>query len=195
MIQRGLLALGLMMAGACLTPAPVPAQSFPAGYYKHAKTCAQVQQSVFGPHWSSILLAQIEQESAWRPKVCSRYACGLTQFTGPTRRAVERQYGLSGDLWKPKYACLLQSYLMRDLARAHAPLFSDPVEQWAVTLRVYNGSPASFMCEYRRCGEPSSVWTVARCRCRAPAFHHENTEYPRRILFRLWPKYREAWGR
>lgn len=192
-MRRSFLALFLMLTGVC--PAPAASQGFPPGYYKHAKECVQVQQAVFGDHWDPVLLAQIEQESAWRPKVCSRYAaCGLTQFTGPTRRAVEARYGLAGDLWKPRYACTLQAYLMRDLARDVAPRFRGFFSQWAATLRSYNGSPASFWCEWRKAGRPVDAFRMEPFSCRRADYHRENVAYPRRILFSLYPKYREAWG-
>lgn len=170
-------------------------QSFPSGYHKYGKECAKIQQRIYGRAWSSVLLAQVEQESAWRPNVCSRYACGLTQFTDPTRRAVERQYGLSGSLWKPDYACTLQSHLMRDLARDVAPRFAGFHSQWAAVLRTYNGSPRSFWCEWNKAGQPTDAFRMEPYSCRRADFHRENVHYPRRILFTLYPKYQEAWGR
>jgi hypothetical protein len=188
----GLLAALLALA---LAHGPALGQTFPAGYGKYGKECAKAQAAAYGPLWRSVLLAQVEAESGWRPRVCSAYACGLTQFTDPTRRAVERKYGLSGSLWKPEYACTLQGLLMRDLAREVAPSFVGFQSQWAAVLRSYNGSPAAFWCEHRKAGRPVDAFQMEPFRCRAPAFHRENITYPRRILFTLYPKYLEAWGR
>lgn len=166
----------------------------PAGYYKHGRECAKIQQRVYGlAYWSSLLLAQIHQESWWRADVCSPYACGLTQFTPATQRAIERQIGVSGSIFKPEHGCLLQGHLMRELARDAGPRFDGFVAQWSAAFRTYNGSPASFWREHTLCDRPRSTVAMEGCCVRRRAFCRENVEYPGRI-FRLWPLYLTAGG-
>ena len=184
-----LLALLLPLPGT----APALAQ-FPAGYDKYGRDCAKVQRQVWGKRWSPILLAQIEQESSWNPAARSPWASGLAQFIPATQGAVEREYGLIGDIYDPMHACLLQAFHMRDLARSTGSKFDGFYGQWAAALRSYNGSPASFWCEHRKAGEPRDVWLMDPFSCRKAAFHHENTEYPRRILFQRFPRYYWEWN-
>lgn len=171
---------GLFLFARALLGGPVP-----PGYAQLGVRCATIQQSVFGVAWSSILLAQIHQESAWRAHVCSPYACGLTQFTRSTEAGVEASLGVYGDIFDPDHACLLQATLMKQLAQTLAPKMDGFIGQWAFTLRGYNGSPATLLREWRACGQPRLWMAVEPCRARRPEHHRENTEYPHRIV-RHW---------
>lgn len=174
----------------------VLAAPLPSGYYKYGRDCAQEQQQVFGlERWSSILLAQVEIESAWRPRAQSPYARGLTQFTPGTERAVAARYSLAGNIWDPSYACRLQAYLMRDLAREYGPLFRGFHAQWSAVLRCYNGSPRSFLREWALCGKPDNTVAMEPCCVRLAAHCLENMWYPVKA-FKVWPKYlRAGWSK
>jgi hypothetical protein len=171
----------------------------PSGYWADGRTVAKVQQRVWGlTHWSSILLAQIHQESGWRRCPSSRVgARGLTQFMPSTQAAVERQIGVHGDICDPSHAALLQAHLMRDNARNYSIHFRGFRPQWSAALMTYNGSPRNFMRQYVAAGRPccSTVPVKAECwRFRSPANCRENNTYDDRIFY-YWPRYLEMWRR
>lgn len=161
----------------------------PAGYYKYGRDCAREQQRVYGAAaWTSLMLAQIEVESAWRPLVCSPYACGLTQFTPATEAAVEAEAGLAGSVYDPEHACRLQAHLLKRLALQAGPVFEGFVPEWAATFRTYNGSPRSFWQEWVRAGRPTNTIAMEGTCVRRAAFCHENWSYPHKV-FRAWRGY------
>lgn len=171
---------------------------YPRGYWQHGRDVAKVQRQIFGlKAWSSVLLAQIEQESGWRACPISPVgARGLTQFMPGTQAAVERQYGVRGDVCDPKHAALLQSYLMRDNARLCGSRIRGWVPQWACSLRTYNGSPRNFWREWEAAGRPccDTLEQERFCtRFRKRAHCIENIRYWRVVLAR-WPKYAQDWG-
>lgn len=169
-----------------------PISSQPAGYREHGEDCAEIQQQVLGRHWTSLLLAQIEVESAWRSQAQSPYARGLTQFTPQTERAIEERYNIHGEVWDIEHACLLQSLLIRDLAKEVAPSFEGWLSQWGAVFRTYNGSPRNFWREWKLAGRPTNVWLMEGFCVRKQAFCDENQSYPHKIVNR-WSKYFWEW--
>ncbi len=165
----------------------------PAGYFKYGRECAKTQQKVMGQYWSSMLLAQVEVESAWKPTAQSPYASGLTQFTPGTQRAVERQLGIAGNIFNPHHACLLQAHLMKQLAADLSKLVDGWLGHWVMPLRGYNGSPANLVREWEVCGRPKLWLDIEPCRGRRTvAQHRENVSYPHKTIAR-WSKYFWLW--
>jgi len=193
MKQHALLILAVV-GGAILVATALCAQSMPDGYTLYGVRCALIQQQIMGRAWSSVMLAQIEQESYWNPRAESPFAQGLTQFTPATREAVARKYGLTVDIMNAEDACRLQSYLVRDLARSLGPRFDNFYSQWAAVLRSYNGPPHLFLREWRAAGSPQNAFLVLPEHCvRVDWACKENTEYPIRILIRKWYRYYWIW--
>ncbi|MCA1571353.1 MAG: transglycosylase SLT domain-containing protein [Chloroflexi bacterium] len=159
----------------------------PRGYGMYGSKCASIQMSVWGPRWSSRLLAQIHAESGWRPNVCSAYACGLTQFTPATEREMERRLGVSGSIMDPEHACILQAHLMKSLARSTGPKFRGWLAQWHATERTYNGSPRNFWREWELAGRPTNTVAMEGFCVRRRAHCEENWAYPWKITS-LWSR-------
>lgn len=185
----------VMMTLMCFSTARA---DFPRGYWAHGRAVAKIQQRVYGLRvWSSLLLAQIEQESGWRSCPTSPVgARGLTQFMPGTQRAIESKYGRRGDACDPEHAALLQSLLMKENAWQCGTAFRGFRPVWFCSLRTYNGSPRNFWKEWIAAGQPccSTVALERHCaRFRRAAHCRENIEYPHRI-FNRWPKYAEVWG-
>jgi soluble lytic murein transglycosylase-like protein len=87
------------------------------------------------------MAAQIHQESAFRPAVCSKFACGLTQFTPATAAWISGAYTAelgTADVMNPLWA-------MKALARYDRHLYAriggtaSLCDRWAMTLSAYNG--------------------------------------------------------
>jgi len=163
---------------------------FPDGYWKWGREVVKQQQRVYGlAHWSSLMLAQVEQESGWRRCPTSiAGARGLTQFIPSTQVAVESASGFFGDICDPLHAARLQAWLMRDNAVWCGARTSGWLSVWACALRTYNGSRRSWEREWVACGSPTNTFDAESCRVRSVEHHRENVEYVHRIVAR-WPKY------
>lgn len=178
----------LLIAAVALCFADDAGAQVPRGYALYGERCAAIQMSVWGPYWSSMMLAQIHQESTWRPDVCSPYACGLTQFTPQTEAEMERRLGVSGSIMDPAHACLLQAHLMLALAREAGPRFDGWLAEWHATLRTYNGSPRNFWREWELAGRPTNTVAMEGVCVRRRAHCEENWSYPWKITS-LWRRY------
>ena len=148
-----------------------------------------------------VIGAQFQQESGWRPTICSPYACGLAQFTPSTAAWISRAYpgSLAGaDVFNPAWA-------IRALVRYDRHLFdrvppaATECDQWAFTLSAYNGGlgwvardaalcDAAAGCDGRRWFRNVELHSK-----RSKAAMRENRGYPRRILFNQEPY--TMWGR
>jgi len=166
------------------------ADDFAPGYYKWGREVMKEQQRVYGlTRWSSLMLAQIEQESGWRRCPTSiAGARGLTQFIPSTQRAVEEASGYAGDICDPVHAARLQAWLMRDNARWCGARTEGWLSVWACALRTYNGSRRSWEREWLLCGSPANAFRVEPCRVRSLAHHVENVRYVHMIVAH-WPRY------
>jgi len=157
-------------------------------------------------HWGldapiALLAGQVEQESAWRPNVCSPYACGLAQFTSGTATWISARYGnlLGGaNVFNPQWALRALVIYDRDLYRARATAATDR-DRWAFTLSSYNGGAGNLNREIAKCRalppcDPSR-WEghVDGQSARADWAYRENRGYPRAI-FRRQLAYTH-WGR
>jgi len=152
----------------------------------------------------SLFAAQIHQESAWRPNVCSPYACGLAQFTKPTASDMGRWYPGIGkpDVFDPVWS--IQALVLYNLRNYRSTKGVDgESDRWAMALAKYNGGPGWINRERNRCKKIAAcdhnLWwgNVGRyChpRRRASACK-ENRHYPDKIINRLQPIYYDAgWG-
>lgn len=186
----------LVAAGAVEAHAPADV-NLPSGFYKHRKRVVKVQREILGQRWDPYLLAQIEQESTWRPRVGSPAgARGLTQFIPSTQRAIEQKYGIRGSIYNVEHAARLQALLMRDNLRRCGATFSGFHNIYFCALRIYNGSPAAFWSEWRYAGRPRLVRSM-RGVCRRVRYSYclENWKYPELIrskrmkYLKLYPGY------
>ena len=150
----------------------------------------------------AVFAGQIEQESAWREKVCSPFACGLAQFTPATAEWISGAYpkDLSdGDPFNPQWA-------IRALVRYDRHLYDSALpsalecDRFAFTLSGYNGGAGWVVRDRRLCrsaaGCDPSRWFghVEKYSGRAAWAMKENRGYPKRILYDRQFHY-EQWGR
>ena len=148
----------------------------------------------------ALFAGQIEQESAWRPNVCSPYACGLTQFTKDTAEWIAGRYGdlSSGDRFNPQWA-------MRAMVRydhylyAMVPAAAEARDRFAFVLSGYNGGLGNLRRDIAICmrtpGCDALRWFghVELYSNRAAWAFKENRGYPRVILDRRQFTY-SHWG-
>src|SRR5690625_644341 len=149
------------------------------------------------------LAAQVQQESAWRPRVESGAgAQGLAQFMPATARWMGQLYaGLRPvQVFNPGWA--LRAMVAYDRWNYQRITAHPNCDRWAMTLAAYNGGLGWAYRDQRlaeRKGFNRQRWwdNVAEVNAgRSAANWHENRDYARRIL-RYWePQYVDAgWGR
>lgn len=147
----------------------------------------------------ALAAAQITQESGWNPKACSRYACGLTQFTPSTAEWIGRLYPSelgAVDVFNPEWAIralVRYNWHLREWV-TWAP---DECERWAFTLSAYNGGQKYLQRERLLCSRgacDSARWfeNVAAVRSRGTQPFRENRSYVTKIMA-LQAGY-EDWG-
>lgn len=148
---------------------------------------------------TAVFAGQIEQESHWRPRVCSPFACGLTQFTKDTARTMGQRYAdlRPVDVFNPEWAIRALVRYDSDLYDA-TPKMATECDNWAVTLSAYNGGlkwVARDRAMTRAHGKDPSRWwgNVELYTPRAPKYARENRGYPRIILLTNQLHY-ESWG-
>lgn len=149
----------------------------------------------------ALAAAQIDQESKWNPRVCSPYACGLSQFTPSTAEWMGREYpGELGlvDRFNPDWA--IRALVLYDWhLREWVTWAESECERWAFTLSAYNGGQKYLIRERLRCAESetcdTSRWfgNVAWHRVRGKGPYRENRAYVRKIMLELQPGYAD-WG-
>lgn len=141
---------------------------------------------------------QIEQESGWRPEVCSRFACGLTQFTDDTADWISKMPGLEHkNVFNPDWAIRAMVVYDKWLYDQFEDAAGDK-DRWAFTLSGYNGGVGNVFREQASCGPPCDErkWfgNVEHSRRRSPANFRENRGYVETILGRRQQNY-ATWGR
>jgi hypothetical protein len=143
--------------------------------------------------------AQLHQESGFRSGVCSRFACGLAQFTEGTAKDMARMYpkDLEGKATPldPSWAIRAQVLYMKRLDKAFRT--PDKWETRAFALAAYNGGSGHIVKEKAMAkaeGYDPMRWflNVERFCKRAKWACEENRAYPRKILFRWAPLYQKA---
>lgn len=146
------------------------------------------------------MAAQIHQESAWRPEVCSPYACGLTQFTPATAEWIGELYGIElgpTDRFDPRWA--IRAMVRYDRHLWERISAATECDRWAMVLSSYNGGFGYLRRDIHLAaskGMDTSRWfgNVELHSTRARWAFEENRAYPRRILLTHQPRY-ELWGR
>ena len=174
----------------------------PANANRYRQQLTQIAQSILGLDAPLALFAgQIHQESAWRPDVCSKYACGLTQFTADTADWISSEYRdlAANNRMSPKWAITAlvryDDYLFR-----RADFAASDFDRWAFALAGYNGGWGWIGRDRKICkgvaGCDSTRWFghVENHTRRAAWAKKENRHYPDVILRRWQPLYADGWA-
>lgn len=145
----------------------------------------------------AVIAGQLEQESGWKPNVCSAVACGLAQFTGPTAKDMAKRYASLGsaNVFDPAWA--LRAAVLYDRDLYNATEAADDCNHWAFALSAYNGGLGNVRRDVRlctgRCDARFWFGGVALRSNRSAAAFRENRAYPARILFERQHSY-ISWG-
>jgi soluble lytic murein transglycosylase-like protein len=137
----------------------------------------------------ALLAGQITQESEWKPDVCSKYACGLAQFTPQTARwisGVDNSLGPAEPL-SPKWA--LRALVTYDelLHRGASPAKTD-CDRWSFALSDYNGGSGWRIKRQKMSPQPEDfAITSAFNPGISKANQQQNAEYPFRIVYKWQP--------
>jgi soluble lytic murein transglycosylase-like protein len=188
-----LLVLCLLAFAAADTAAQVPQQA--SRYRPELTRASRVVWGIEAP--IPAFAAQIHQESAWRPEVCSPYACGLTQFTPDTADWINTVYGTElgpKDRFNPVWAIRALVRYDKHLYDA-TPGHTQCDRMWGA-LRKYNGGAGHWNMESRYAEDRLDRSSVdPQCGKARRSVKHcpESLGYPRRILLQHQPKY-ALWG-
>lgn len=186
----------------CVSVGVAEAQVPPAAH-RYRADLIRASQSVWGLNAPiPVFAGQIHQESAWRPDVCSPYACGLTQFTPATAEWIAQTYRVelaSVDARKARFDPL---WAIRALVRYDRHLYDrapghTPCDRMWAALRHYNGGAGHWYKEAKHAADPLDRSSVdAQCGKASRSVKHcpENVGYPKRILTVHQPRY-AGWGR
>jgi soluble lytic murein transglycosylase-like protein len=142
----------------------------------------------------AVMAGQVEQESGWRPDVCSPYACGLTQFTPATATWISGLYSeLAGsDVFNPSWA--IRALVRYDFRLYGATRAATDMDKWSFALSAYNGGLGTLRRELSLCTMSCDTWAgVSPLRARAIWAHKENRSYVSTILERRQFTY-AGWG-
>lgn len=190
------LILLLALTGALPALADVPTAAIP-----YQRTLTREARAIWGLDAPvAVLAAQIQQESAWNPDVCSSFACGLAQFTPATAQWISGAYTKTLGANRP----FSPEWAIRALARYDYDLYmsiqaAPDCDRWAMALSAYNGGPTWLARDRVRCDAAAcdpSRWfgQVEGYTARSRVAARENRGYPRRILLDLQATY-ASWGR
>lgn len=190
---------------ALVLPSDAGAQP-PTASLKYRAELTRASQAVWGLRAPVPMFAgQIHQESAWRPEVCSPYACGLTQFTPDTAEWIAQAYGVELGSADAKQARFNPKWAIRAMVRYDKHLWdrhedaATECDRAAFMLSGYNGGNGWTNRDKRltlsRGGDPTRWWGHVELHSnRAGWAIRENRDYPRRILYQHQPRY-ATWGR
>lgn len=176
--------------------AQVPAAALP-----YQRSLTREARAVWGLNAPvPVMAAQIQQESAWSPNVCSTFACGLAQFTPATATWISGAYPKSladANPMNPEWA--LRALVQYDY-RLHASVAwaNTDCDRWAFALSGYNGGPGwvgrdRALCLPGSCDAGRWWGSVELHSNRGMSAFKENRGYPRRILLQYQPLY-TSWG-
>jgi membrane-bound lytic murein transglycosylase MltF len=182
----------MLVAVQCAYAEPVAARQFRNEVIREARAVWGLNAPV------AVMAGQVEQESGWRPYVCSPYACGLTQFTPATADWIGGLYDSVGkaDVFNPSWA--IRAMVRYDfLLHSQNKSAATERDRWSFTLSSYNGGAGMLNRERRLCVAPcnAQVWNnnVAPLRVRATWAHKENRSYVATIIDRRQYTY-VSWG-
>jgi membrane-bound lytic murein transglycosylase MltF len=185
-------AIGLVLwvAVQCARAEPVAARQYRTEVIREARAVWGLDAPI------AVMAGQVEQESAWRPDVCSPYACGLTQFTPATATWIDELYALGGaDVFNPSWA--IRAMVRYDYHLFNAVEGATERDRWSFALASYNGGLGMLRREMRLCVAPCDAtrWAdVAPRRVRAAWAWRENRGYIDVIIGRRQYAYTH-WGR
>lgn len=179
------------------------ADPIPQAAQHYQRELTRIAQQEFGLDASvSLFAAQIHQESSWRPTARSPYADGLAQFTPATAEWISHIYPDLGAAapFSPGWAIRAMLRYNKHLVSRVKPWHArdvPPCDRWAMALSAYNGGPGWLSRDRRLAnakGANPDLWfdNVEHYSRRADWALRENRHYPRRILFELEPRYRQA---
>lgn len=139
--------------------------------------------------------AQIDQESHWREKVCSAYACGLSQFTPATAGWVSGLYAQlgKGSPLDPHWA--IRAMVLYD-QRLYDGIktFNSACDRYLLSLSSYNGGDGWRISRQAHSMAPGDYFITSIINPGITAANQkQNQEYPIRIVYMLQPVY-AAWG-
>ncbi len=137
----------------------------------------------------ALLAGQISQESAWRPDVCSAYACGLSQFTARTAKWIAETHAPLGPPapLDPHWAIRAMVTYDKSLYDAVKPAKTD-CDRWKFTLSDYNGGSNWRIKRQAMSPQPgdfsiSSAFNPGVL----PSNQKQNEQYPFRIVYNWQP--------
>ena len=194
----GLACLFLIVRCAHAEPAGAPPAS--RQYQRTLTREARVLWGLDAP--VAVFAAQIQAESAWNPGICSKFACGLAQFTPTTAQWISGAYPsqLGEDQpfnpqWAIRALVTYDHYLYTPIRGA-----STDCDRLAFALSEYNGGPEWLQRDIEMCagkdGCDATRWFggVAEVNAgRGLPFWKENRGYPTRILI-LYQHLYATWG-
>lgn len=185
----------------CLATTSAVAESVsnvPRAALKYQRALTRNVHMIWGLNGNTpVMAAQIHQESMWRETAQSKYASGIAQFTPATAEWISGAYRL-GEAQPTNPAWALRALVTYDRHLWDRTSGVDDCNRWAFTLAGYNGGAGWIIKERkmaRAAGVPADLWFggVERFSARAEWAWKENRDYPRKILYRHQPRYRE-WG-
>lgn len=146
----------------------------------------------------ALFAGQIQQESAWRPNVSSKYAHGLAQFTPDTSEWISGMFPelRENQPFNPSWALralVRYDYWLKERIRGDVNC-----DRWAMVLSAYNGGLGWLLRDKnlaKRNGFDPYLWWghVERYSSRADWAFKENRHYPRAIIQRHQNRY-AGWG-
>lgn len=192
-----LIGLVMVMAVSCASSAAAQIPPDAWQYQRYLTREAQAQFGVTAP--VARMAAQIHQESAWRPAVCSHAgACGLAQFIPSTANWMAEMHPRTlapadpaNPLWAIQAQVRYNHWLEQRIDAAN------DCALWAMLLSAYNGG-IGWLGRDRQLAEQDGAnkdyWfgQVEKYSQRADWACEENRGYVSRILFDLEPRYSDA---
>ncbi|MCH2476397.1 MAG: transglycosylase SLT domain-containing protein [Gammaproteobacteria bacterium] len=145
-----------------------------------------------------LFAAQIHQESSWNHLAKSKYAEGLSQFTGSTAEWIIKIFpeledaNVYNPIWSIRAMLLYDTWLNERISS------SGECNQWAMILSSYNGGLTWLNMDKEitknNNKDPETWWNnVENYSSRANWAYQENRDYPKKIIFLHQPKYLN-WG-
>jgi soluble lytic murein transglycosylase-like protein len=143
----------------------------------------------------AVFAGQIEQESAWNPRACSAYACGLAQFTPATAADIAPRLN-GNDVFNPAWSIRALVLYDHDLY-GEVGFATRACDRWAFTLSAYNGGLGNVHRDQSLCRDtcdPSRWFGNVELQSKRTAIaFKENRAYPETILFKRQLRY-ASWG-
>ena len=196
-VKFGSWALLILLVFICFLLVTEPAEAqVPQAAKQYQRLVIQTARSVHGFDAPiSLYAAQIEQESSWRPDVCSPFACGLTQQTDDNAQWLGTRYQdlRPANVFNPGWAVRALIHY-NDFNHERVYEFQAGCQRWGATLACYNagrGHVNRERIEAGRRGLDESVWfgSVDTVCLRKAEYCAETSHYAVAILIERQDKY------